>query len=72
VYFSPRTASKSLRVERAVDQRLARFDVFAFLHVNVHAADDGVFLLRFAVLRFDVNLRKPLLIRRISRRRRFR
>src|SRR5579864_4518662 len=49
-----------VRVERAVDQRLARLDVFAFLHVDVHAADDRVFLLRPAVFAFDVNLPETL------------
>ena len=49
-----------VRVERAVDQRLARLDVFAFLHVDVHAANDRVFLLRPAVFAFDVNLAQTL------------
>ena len=49
-----------VRVERAVDQRLARLDALAFLHVDVHAAEDGVFLLRSAVFAFDVNLAHAL------------
>jgi len=38
-----------MRVQRPVDQGLAGFDVFAFLHVDVDAASDGVFLLRAAI-----------------------
>ena len=49
-----------VRVERAVDERLAGLDVFAFLHVDVDAAGDRVFLLRLAVFAFDVNLAQAL------------
>ena len=49
-----------MRIERPVDQRLAGLDVFAFLHVDVHAAGDGVFLLRLAVFALDVDLAQAL------------
>ena len=49
-----------VRVERPVNQRLAGLDVLAFLHVDVHAAGDGVFLLRLAVFAFDVDLAQAL------------
>ncbi len=49
-----------VRVERSVDQRLARRHVFAFLYVDVHAARDRIFFdgLRDAltILALDVNL----------------
>ena len=45
-----------VRVERAVNERLAGADVLAFLHVDVHAARDGVFLHRLAILALDVDL----------------
>ena len=45
-----------VRVERTVDQRLAGRDVLAFLHVDVHAARDGVFLTRAAIFALDVDL----------------
>ena len=54
--FFAEDGQQIVRVERAVDQRLAGLDVFAFLHVDVHAANDRVFLLRFAVFALDVNL----------------
>jgi hypothetical protein len=44
--FFAEDGQQVVRVERAVDQRLAGLDVFAFLHVDVDAAGDGVFLLR--------------------------
>ena len=34
-----------VRIERPIHQRFARFDALAFLHVNVHAARNRVFLL---------------------------
>ena len=49
-----------VRVQRTVNQRFAGRNVFAFLHVDVHAARDRIFLdgLRdaLAVFAFDVNL----------------
>ena len=38
-----------VRVERPVHQRFARLDALAFLHVDVNAARNGVFLLRAVV-----------------------
>ena len=45
-----------VRVERAINQWLARPDVLAFLHVDVNAARNGVFLGSLSVLAFDVDL----------------
>ncbi len=38
-----------MRVERPVHQRFARPDALAFLHVDVHAARNGIFLLRAVI-----------------------
>ena len=45
-----------VRVERTVDQRLARPHVLAFLHVDVHASRNGVFLHGPAVVTLNVDL----------------
>ena len=58
--FFAEDGQQVVRVERPVDERLAGLDVFAFLHVDVHAANDGVFLLRLAVFAFDVDLAQAL------------
>ena len=60
MYFSPRTASRSCGIERPVDERLAGLHVLAFLHVDVHAAGDRVFLLGLAVFALDVDLAQAL------------
>src|SRR5579863_9406851 len=55
VYFSPRTASKSCGLSGPSISGSPALTC-SFLHVDVHAADDGVFLLRPAVFALDVNL----------------
>ena len=45
-----------VRVERPVNEGLAGSHVFAFLHVDVDAARNGVFLRRLAIFAFDVDL----------------
>src|SRR5437588_285527 len=49
-----------MKVERTVNQCLASLDVIAFLHVDVHAARDGVFLGGLAILGLDVDLAHAL------------
>src|SRR5205807_881855 len=49
-----------MKVERTVNQCLAGLDVIAFLHVDVHAARDGVFLGGLAILALDVDLAHAL------------
>ena len=48
-----------VRIARTVHQRIARLDALAFLHVDVNAARDGVFLL-LAVVADDVDLAHAL------------
>ena len=45
-----------MRIERPIDQRLARPNVLAFLDVDVHAARNRIFLHGAAVFALDVNL----------------
>src|SRR6266852_6204894 len=49
-----------VQVERAVDQGFAGLDVVAFLHVDVHAAWNRVFLGGLAVFAFDVDFAHAL------------
>src|SRR5271165_500575 len=49
-----------VQVERAIDQSFTSLDVVAFLHIDVHAAGNGVFLGGLAVFALDVNLAHAL------------
>src|SRR5215831_5346344 len=49
-----------VRIERAVNERLAGAHVFALLHIDVRAAGNGVFLHGASIFAFDVNLALPL------------
>ena len=58
--FSPSTASKSCRLSGPSIKSLAGPDVIAFLHVDVNAARDRIFLGGLAVFASDVNLAHAL------------
>src|SRR5713226_4784085 len=49
-----------VQVERAVDQSLTGLDVVAFLHVDVHATRNRIFLGSLAVFAFDVDFAHAL------------
>ena len=49
-----------MQVERTINQRLAGFDVIAFLNVDVNTTRNGIFLGGLAVFGFDVNLAHAL------------
>ena len=55
VFFS-QDGENIVRVQRPVNQWLARPNVFAFLYVDVHAARDGIFFQRSSVFAFYEDL----------------